>query len=252
MQAVLSNELITATRHEMYDQLEMVGLARTIIARIARSANERGRSQRFFSDEIELLGAQAKYLDDAHIHMNKVMDTIRFSQGEPLSDRTKVNISEVWARAIEPFAYRLDRAHVSRAACVLSPLVNVCGSFDWLRIVFTHLILNSLDAFDRGWAKQRREILLVPGARSKHRLTLRYIDTAGGIEVNELKRHGVLIEDPRPAAIFDRYVTSKPKGTGLGLASCRAALLTMEGSIELVDWKKGATFDIELDSWEDD
>lgn len=250
MQAVLSNEVVVATRHEMYDQLAIIGDARSILDELLRPLSDPNRGTRLSKSDIELLQLQVKHLDLAHSQMNKVMETIRFSQSELKPAREPVSINEVWLRAKEPFAFRLNRARVPRVANDVPISLRVVGSFDWLRIVFMHLVLNSLDAFDRNLDKGRREIGIRLEDESADRVRIRYHDTGGGIQPNSLMRRGDRLSGDIKHLIFDRYVTSKARGTGLGLASCRAALATMDGSIELVDWRRGITFDLVLNEWQ--
>jgi signal transduction histidine kinase len=250
MQAVLSNEVVIATRHEMYDQLEIVGTARSVLTEVLAPIADPKTSSRLTRKDIDLLLFQAKSLDTAHTQLNKVLETIRFTQTVGEQDRVRVSVLAAWERAREPFDYRISRARIQRLVSDLPSSLVVLGSVDWLRIVFMHLILNTLDAFDRDFQKGRREFGLKLSRQVNSLVQLRYYDNAGGIVPGTLHRWGVAVDVPPSQAIFDRYVTSKDKGTGLGLASCRAALDRMGGSIELVDWSKGVTFDLEIPAWQ--
>jgi K+-sensing histidine kinase KdpD len=248
MHAVLSNEVVVATRHEMYDQLEIMGLARTGMFNVLTPLLQPDRGMRLTRRDVEFLLMHAKNLDEAHTNMNKVMETIKFAQSELKNDSSEsVAVLDVWRRALEPFHYRLNNARVSKVVADFSPGLRIRGSSDWLRIVFMHLVLNSLDAFDRNAVDRgRREITLRLASATEREVTLRYVDNAGGIFSGSLTRDSVAVVGDVPHLIFQRYVTSKPKGTGLGLASCRAALEQMQASIDLIDWRRGVTFDIKF------
>lgn len=254
MQAVLANEVVVATRHEMSDQLEIVGGTRSSLFDIVTPLTNPDRGTRLTRKDVEYLMSQAKNLDSAHGEMNKIMDTISVSQRELLPEENQVVIQEVWRRAKESFNFRINSAGVTRIACDVPDDLAIIGSDDWLRIVFMHLLLNSLDAFDRPFAKGRRDIVLRLEERRAGDIRLRYHDTAGGIIPRSLVRRGSPLAEVADVrnVIFERFVSSKEKGTGLGLASCRAALQTMAGSIELIDWRKGITFDITLHEWTND
>lgn len=251
MQAVLSNEVVVATRHEMYDQLEVVGQCRSSLVTVVRPMRDPQHGGRLTRKEVDHLLHLADGLNAAHENMGKVLETVRFAQSELKDVRERVNVLDTWRRAAEPFGYRLSRAGVDDISRPqISPSLEVSGSPDWLRIVFMHLILNSLDAFDRRMTKGRRTMSLRQLNRGQSgRITLRFVDNAGGIIQHQLMRKGEPVVESPVRAIFERYVTSKEKGTGLGLSSCRAALGTMAGSINLVDWHNGVTFDIELVEW---
>lgn len=251
MQAVLSNEVMVATRHEMYNQLEQIGIARSVLTNILEPVHRAKSERRLNRREMELLYAQAGSLDAAHANLIKSLETVRFVQGDLHSEMEKVLVSGVWTRAAEPFAWRGRQAGVDFIDQQIPPTFAVEGSEDWLRIVFMHLILNSLDAFSRKMVKGRKRILLriVDGVESEAP-RIRYTDNAGGIIPTELRSTAAskVIDNPRQA-IFQRFVTSKENGTGLGLASCRAAMDRMNGSIDLVDWRNGITFDLVFRPW---
>jgi signal transduction histidine kinase len=251
MQAVLSNEVVVATRHEMYDQLEIVGMARSVLSEVVRPLADPRHSSRLTKSDIELLLLQAEALDAAHGNMLKVLDTVKFAQSAPQATRERVSVLEIWARAAEPFAYRVSRLGLEDIAKQqISPRLAVAGSPDWVRIVFMHLILNGLDAFARRMSRPKKGSMSLRLVEDGPRRTkLRYYDNAGGILPNTLKRKGVAATEGPAKAVFERYVSSKEGGTGLGLASCRAAMELMGASIELVDWRSGVTFDLEFDSW---
>jgi signal transduction histidine kinase len=253
MQAALSNEVVAATRHEMADQLEIVSNARTALEEVVRPLTQPKRGTRLTHKDVDFLLFQADSLDTAHSEMIKIMDTIRLSQRDLLPEDSRVSVREAWRRAVEPFTYRIKRARVARVDDSAVPTnLDIVGSFDWLRIVFMQLLLNSLDAFDRNFQKATREIVLREAQGTSERLVLRYIDNAGGIIPGTLMRRQDAMDGAIPDLVFERYVSSKEKGTGLGLASCRAALATMEGSIDLIDWHRGVTFELDLRRWPDE
>ncbi len=252
MQAVLSNEVIVATRHELADQLEIIGNARSALYEVVRPLRDPKRSTRLARKDVDDLLFEAEALDSAHGEINKILDTIRLSQRELTTERNKVLVKTAWDSAVAPFVYRMRRSNVTRIDDSGVPdKLAITGSFDWLRIVFMQLVLNSLDAFDRNFEKGRREVILRVESVTDERVTLRYIDNAGGIINGTLMRRRETVSGEIPRLIFERYVTSKERGTGLGLASCRAALATMDGSIDLIDWHRGVTFEIALPAWDD-
>ncbi|MFI5387395.1 MAG: GAF domain-containing protein, partial [Fimbriimonadales bacterium] len=98
MQAVLSNEVVVATRHEMYDQLAVVGSARSAILEVVEPLADPNRviGSRLDRKDVNLLIAEAHNLDTAHEQMNKVMETIRFSQSELQEEHREVIVRAVW------------------------------------------------------------------------------------------------------------------------------------------------------------
>lgn len=252
MQSGLANEVVAATRHEMDEWLELVGVARSSLLEVIEPLENPDRGTRLTRAEVKEAKKSAESLDEAHGEMNKIMGAIRISQQDLVEKRDRVNVREVWERARETFNFRINRSKVKKVSSNVPSDLAVAGSGDWLRIVFMHLIINSLDAFDRDFVRDRREIGLRVEAKTSEVVRLRYYDNAGGIIPSTLQRRGrqVAVEEGVGKLIFQRFVTSKAKGTGLGLASCREGLATMNGSIELVDWHRGVTFEITLERWQ--
>ncbi|MFL5872317.1 MAG: GAF domain-containing protein [Solirubrobacterales bacterium] len=254
MQAVLSNEVVVATRHELDQWLEVLGVTRSTFLNLLEEIENGNRSSRLSKKEVASLKAGSENLDAAHSQMNRIMGTVRVSQRDLIEERNPVNVLNVWERVKDSFNFRINRARVSRVVKDVPERLLVLGSEDALRIALMQLVINSLDAFDRGFSTGRREIGLRLENRSGGMARLRYYDTAGGIIPGTLLRQGKRFEEERQMdmgeLVFERYVSSKEKGTGLGLASCRAALSIMNGSIELKDWRRGITFDITLHEWQ--
>jgi signal transduction histidine kinase len=113
-----------------------------------------------------------------------------------------------------------------------------------LRQVFFLLLLNSADAFrERSRSGRERKITLRVDRSDSSMLTLTYTDTAGGINPGKVRS-----DDPRLAGlalerlIFEKGVTTKKTGTGLGLWIARILMNRHYGSIELRDYRNGVTF----------
>ena len=107
----------------------------------------------------------------------------------------------------------------------------------WLdRALVTQVLLNLLR--NAGEAMGDRGVLRV-GVEADHRL-LRIVveDTGPGIEPE------------RAATIFDPFFTTKERGTGLGLAVARAAVLAHGGDLTLEPSAQGARFVVSLPSSE--
>jgi signal transduction histidine kinase len=252
MQASLSNELVVATRHEIYNQLTVVANAHEALVEVVSPLkDDPKRGTRLTKAEVNELLQAADHLDEAYIEMVKIANTIKLSQSELALKHDRVIVIDAWNDALHPFGYRRRQLNVDRVVAEVSQSIAIVGSEEWLRIAFMQLILNTLDAFARNYQKGRKEFGLrvqtIGGA--EHRL--RYYDNAGGVIPGTLTKLGIPVEGDPGKLVFDRYVTSKETGTGLGLASCRAALAAIDGSIAVVDWRGGMTFDIDLPAWRD-
>lgn len=103
----------------------------------------------------------------------------------------------------------------------------------WLdRALLTQVLLNLLR--NAGEAMGERGCLTVDVRRDAHRLRIVVADTGPGIPPE------------RASTIFDPFFTTKERGTGLGLAVARAAVLAHGGDLTLEPAVRGARFVVSL------
>lgn len=106
---------------------------------------------------------------------------------------------------------------------------SVIGSASALRQVFLNLATNALQAMQRGGRLHCRTRL----GPQKHTVEVRFADTGPGISPEDQKH------------LFEPFFTTRPDGTGLGLALCREIVLQHGGRIEFENGN-GATFQVVL------
>ncbi len=98
----------------------------------------------------------------------------------------------------------------------ISPLPEIPFDRDRMKQVFLNLFLNALEAMSRGG------VLTVKAQEGGAKwVQIEIIDTGHGITANDLER------------IFDPYFTTKPSGTGLGLAVVQKIMAAHRGEIRL-------------------
>jgi PAS domain S-box-containing protein len=109
--------------------------------------------------------------------------------------------------------------------------------------VFNNLIINAVQAMpDGGTITVRADRVTIPprsrtGLEPGEYVKISFTDTGCGIPPEDQKR------------VFDPYFTTKPQGSGLGLASAHSVILKHQGRIELYsEVGTGTTFDIFLPS----
>jgi len=107
---------------------------------------------------------------------------------------------------------------------------SVSGSASALRHVFLNLATNALQAMPQGGRLHCRT-RYEPQTR---RVEVRFTDTGTGISSHDRKH------------LFEPFFTTRPDGTGLGLALCREIVLQHGGQIELEAGGPGATFRVVL------
>jgi two-component system, NtrC family, sensor histidine kinase HydH len=109
-------------------------------------------------------------------------------------------------------------------------LPGVCGSASALRQVFLNLATNALQAMSHG-GRLRCSTRTEP---QKGTVEVRFTDTGPGISP-EVRQH-----------LFEPFFTTRPDGTGLGLALCREIVLQHGGQITLESEGPGASFRVAL------
>ena len=117
----------------------------------------------------------------------------------------------------------ITRARVRREVAVPDDLPAITGRQTDLQQVFLNLITNAVDSMEDGG------VLTIQAERRDGRIRVRIADTGCGIEQNDLGR------------IHDAFVTTKDKGSGLGLPICRSLLSEMNGELEIESEKGKGT-----------
>lgn len=115
-----------------------------------------------------------------------------------------------------------------RVEVSVQPDVTMSADPDQLRQVFTNLIVNAVEAQpDGGFV--RVEAAMEPGGTA-----IEVIDGGPGVPPDQRNR------------VFDALVTSKARGTGLGLALCRRITRAHGGEVDLVPTTTGGRFRVWL------
>lgn len=113
----------------------------------------------------------------------------------------------------------------------------VRGDADFLHQVFVNLILNAIQAME---ANEGRRVLMV-------RLEMQQDGTGSdGSVVIELADNGPGIPPGLEHEIFEPFVTTKPRGTGLGLVVARSIVEQHGGRLEASNGSDGARFRVVL------
>jgi signal transduction histidine kinase len=245
-QAILSNEVVAASRHSLDNHVAQLNHASVQLGQTLRTLDHNRRLSKKERDQFaHTVGA----VGASGAQIAKTLETIRFSQGELDSSIGPVSLRSAFEAAVYPFSFGLRRRGIDMQVDIPLRIV-ISGSSDYVRVVFVHLIVNALDAFDRRITpKSARQILVRINEDSADRIVLRFADNAGGIGQAPMRRRGSLVEGDPTATMFERFTTSKEDGSGLGLASSRTMLTYMGGSIDVVDSRRGLVFDLTFMRW---
>lgn len=163
--------------------------------------------------------------------LNQTVTQLLYFSRADHADREIVDIHQLLRDAVELLAAQAVEQRVTILWQLSAGRLNVEGSPTGLRQVFVNLLQNALQA-----------------TPAEGRVSIRTERTDGNrtalIEIRDTG-HGILAEDQQ--RLFEPFFTTRPMGTGLGLALCREIILQHNGSIEFVpSTDAGATFRLTL------
>ena len=151
-------------------------------------------------EDEELLNRLVQTIGDQVHAMRKQVDEFRDHSGKLILDRKPMQLNDLLHRVLPSYEMRV---HVQRH--LQEPLPQVMGDETALQQVLNNLLGNSMEAF----AGREGAEILVTTAAADNWVEMTIEDNGGGV------REGMLKRLPEP------YITTKPKGTGLGLANVR-------------------------------
>jgi signal transduction histidine kinase len=102
---------------------------------------------------------------------------------------------------------QLEQTHIVAATSLQSPLPLVAGNVDQLKQLFLNVFVNAIEAMSSGGRIDIR--VLAQRALGSEVVIVEIEDTGGGIPPSVVSK------------LFDPFVTTKERGSGLGLSICR-------------------------------
>jgi len=162
--------------------------------------------------------------------MNRTVgQLLHFSRADQ-SQREAVEVNALWQETLDLIAAQAAEQGVVCDREFARDLPPVEGSPAALRQAFLNLATNALQAMPAGG---RLRVRTTYDARARQ-IEIDISDTGPGISADDLRR------------LFEPFFTTRPEGTGLGLAMCREILVQHGGQIEYVPGAGGATFRLRL------
>lgn len=151
--------------------------------------------------------ALKKIINDGH-RASQIFDNIRDLFRAADQTRAPVNVNEIILSVLDILQSDLAEHHVATRTELASDPQLVMGHRGQLQEVLLNLIRNAIEAMD-GTTVGVRELRLSTESRNSDGTVISVMDTGPGIDPEKLD------------SIFDAFVTTKPRGMGLGLAICR-------------------------------
>jgi len=112
---------------------------------------------------------------------------------------------------------QLEQTHIVAATSLQSPLPLVAGNVDQLKQLFLNVFVNAIEAMSSGGRIDIR--VLAQRALGSEVVIVEIEDTGGGIPPSVVSK------------LFDPFVTTKERGSGLGLSICRGIADTHRATI---------------------
>lgn len=151
--------------------------------------------------------ALKKIVSDGH-RASQIFDNIRDLFGATDQRRVPINVNEMILSALDVLQDDLTEHHVATRTELMREPPLIVGHRGQLQEVLLNLIRNAIEAMD-GTKVGVRELRLSTASRDHDGAVISVMDTGPGIDPEKL------------SSIFDAFVTTKPRGMGLGLAICR-------------------------------
>jgi signal transduction histidine kinase len=145
------------------------------------------------------------------------------------SEPTTLDVNDLVAEVIGLVRGEMILQNVSLALELSSDPLLVHGDQIQLQQVLLNLVMNALDAMKEMSGGYRRLVLRTTASDDR------------SVQVS-VEDSGVGVPADRLEQVFERFVTTKPHGLGLGLTICRSIIQTHGGSIGCTNNGRGATF----------
>jgi len=169
--------------------------------------------------------ALKKIVNDGH-RASQIFDNIRDLFRANDQTRVPVNVNKMILGVLDMLQGELAEHHVATRTELMPEPTLVMGHQGQLQEVLLNLIRNAIEAMDETKVDVR-ELRLSTASRDHDGAIISVLDTGPGIDPERL------------SSIFDAFVTTKPRGMGLGLAICRMIVERHGGRLVASSGDKG-------------
>ncbi|MBV9304696.1 MAG: GHKL domain-containing protein, partial [Acidobacteriaceae bacterium] len=199
----------------------------------ANAATGRLLLRRETTDTNEARSVMDDLVDDSD-RVRQVLDNFSDLFGKEDQRYQPINMNEITAGALHALRRQLRDRDIATSVEFASQMPIVLGHKGQLQEVLLNLIQNSIEAMD----------FVEPDAR---RLKLRTVTGSGRELIVQVEDSGPGIDPKKINTIFNAFVTTKPGGTGLGLALCRRIIERHGGQLTASsDGKTGTLLQVAL------
>ena len=206
--------LAAALAHEINNPLHAIGNGLELVLNFSLEVGEQRQYLEAALREIERLQALATRI-------------LEFARPPELA-RQPTDVGDIIQHALVLCRKQLQHCQIDVALNVPGALSQVLASRDHLTQVFLNLIINAIEAMPQGGA------LRISAREADGAVEVSFSDTGAGIPPDSL------------AMLFEPFYTTKPDGTGLGLAVSHTIIQEHGGNITAKNTPEGATFVLTL------
>ena len=172
-----------------------------------------------------------KIINDGH-RASEIFDNIRDLFRPSDQGRAKIDVNEIVSSILDIMQRELTEHRITTRTEFMPEPPFIIGHKGQLQEVLLNLVFNAIEAMD---SKYGERVLSLKTERCDDGIVIKVQDTGPGIDPKKLD------------AIFDAFVTTKPRGIGLGLAICRMIVERHEGQLRASSpGQGGAQFEIIL------
>jgi len=216
--------VVASVAHEIKQPLTVIATRAGIVLRLL------GRPQ----VDLDNVRRNVAEMERASFGVSEVFESIRALFRNPAQEKQSLDLNELALTALQTLSGELNDRGISISTELAPELPPVLGHKGQLQEVLLNIIQNAIDAMD-GVADRPHSLRVTTGSRARGHVTLSIEDS------------GVGIARERLANLFDAFVTTKTRGTGLGLGICRMIVDRHEGQLSASsEVGKGTRFEITL------
>jgi signal transduction histidine kinase len=216
--------VVASVAHEIKQPLTVIATRAGIVKRLLGRPEPDLDNARRNLDEMER----------ASFGVSEVFESIRALFRNPAQEKQPLDLNELALAALQTLSGELNDRGIAIHTELAPELPQVLGHNGQLQEVLLNIIQNAIDAMD-GVADRPHTLRVTTGSYGHGHVTLSIEDSGVGIARDRL------------ANLFDAFVTTKARGTGLGLGICRMIVDRHEGQLSASsEVDKGTRFEITL------
>jgi signal transduction histidine kinase len=211
-----SNMMLQSERDNKLTTLEAMAasISHEVRQPLAAIATRGGTALRFLGRtpiDLERVRSNLSMIVSESHRANQVFDNIRALFGSVDAEQHAVDVNETVLAALRILRAELEEHGITTRTELASGLPLITGHSGQMQEVILNLVHNAIEAMDT--ISDNRRLLQL---RTEHH--------GGGAIAVTIRDSGPGIDPEKLAGIFDPFVTTKPKGMGLGLAICRMTI----------------------------